>query len=150
MSKVDIAIATPYDSTKNVTCTQLRPCKGRGRARAGEAELEREGAGSGWLSVSIELRPFVTPFHSVPPLKPSHDRNSPTDATSVLPTFKAKSTFHLPPWELELLPPSLPAPSPPLPFSPLHCLRSISRHQRRSVAKLRLQSARPACTHQTS
>lgn len=26
-------------------------------------------------------------------------------------------------------------------FSPLHCLQSISRHQRRSVAKLRLQSA---------
>ena len=146
VSKVDIAIATPYDSTKNVTCTQLRPCKGRGRARAGEAELEREGAGSGWLSVSIELRPFVTPFHSVPPLKPSHDRNSPTD---VRPSFRhSKRSRHFiclhGNWNCPL------PPSPPLPFSPLHCLRSISRHQRRSVAKLRLQSARPACTHQTS
>ena len=98
---------------------------------------------AGWLSVSIRLWSFVTPFHSVPPLKPARTRRDRSSRprcsfvaclTSIRPTFKVESTFHLPPWELEL-----PLPS----FSPLHCLRTISRHQRRSVAKLRLQSALP-------
>ena len=110
------------------------------------------------LSVSIKLRPFVTPFHSVPPLKPSLLPSPHTTETgclpsslpplSLLPTFKVESTFHLPPRELEL------PVATPLPLA-LDCLRPISRRGskavgRTTVAKLRLQSARFATQSHTT
>ena len=77
------------------------------------------------------MRPFVTPFHSVPPLKPSHDRNSPTDVRVRPSDIQSEVDISFASMGIGIAP-SLP---PPLPFSPLHCLRSISRHQRRSVGR---------------